>query len=242
MLNDNFFQAIREKTDIAPLECPICQRQLSEKIECSSCEVGFALLRIDNLLYYLPISGRFGTPGDFASFLADNTLQLPGCPKCQEVRFHEQSGEMRCCNVFWMPVIKDGNIVYDVKSLAATHSFKNPINSLSEKDYAYRLVWFAAAHVVPEPEQANAQQTHFSAEDDVCHTPDAEDASSIAPEPELSDIAQQICDYLTEHETATTASLVDKIRCSRQALNIHIKFLLNSRRIQRIDWGVYKST
>lgn len=234
MLNEYFYEEIEGKTGIAPSHCPMCQAVLfvekslkspTVRTRCQACSVSYDLLRSGDTIRYLPRKGRIETLSAFQHLLKHNAIKLPGCPKCDTDRLHhnlhEQTQEMQCCDVLWIPVVKDDQIVYEPNSPQTTPQFEKQIRSMSVEDYAHRLAMFAAEYV--------------------CYSSDRDAPQSVAPA--HTDIAGQILTYLTQHQnTAKTAELIAHIGCSTEGFNKAAKKLITAGDIQRKSRGVYRLT
>ena len=207
--------------DIASLNCPICGGQLfvdgaSENpsvVVCYVCSVSYELRRLGNTIRYLPQTGLIETLSDFQRLLENNTVELPGCPKCGKDDLHTQVGEMKCCDVLWMPIVRERNIVYDVKSLTATHPFENPIHAIDHEVYTRNMTMFAAKHV-----QDSVEKTYHK------------------------DVAGQILTYLSQqpNHTATTKEMLEFIDGSQSRFKTAIRELIKAEKIRRVSRAVYE--
>ena len=243
ILNENFFQDIQGKRDIAPLHCPICERQLfvdsasenlSVVIQCYACSVSYELRRLGNTIRAVPQTGLIETLSNFQRLLENNTVELPGCPKCGKDDLHTQVGEMKCCDVLWMPIVREGNIVYDVKSLTATHPFENPILSIDHEVYTRNMAMFAAKHV-----QVSSNVSSVLRE---VHETGTLSTTSTGEEVYHTDVAGQILTYLSRqpNHTATRKEMLSVIHGSDSRFKAAIRELIEARKIRRVSRGVYE--
>lgn len=219
---------------IAPLNCPKCGSQFfvgsalesqSVGIQCCMCSVSYELRRLGNTIRAVPQTGLIETLSAFQRLLESNTVELPGCPKCGKDDLHTQVGEMKCCDVFWMPIVKEGNIVYDVKSLTATHPFENPILSIDHEVYTRNIAMFAAKHVQVSSDVSGGLRETNPVEE-VYH----------------KDVAGQILTYLSQqpNHTARTKEMLSVIHGSRSRFKAATTELIKAGKIRRVSRGVYE--
>lgn len=239
MLNDYFFEAIKGKTDIAPVSCPLCRMALSvhrfagnqsQGIACQACSVSFDLRRIDHTIRYLPRKGRIETLYRFRHLIENNAIEIPPCPKCgRDIRWREKRSV--CCGVRWgLGIQDDGRIGYEVASVSSTHEFLNPIHWMSRDDYTYYLAMFAAEHVHLSSETAGSQLVA-----------PAPVATSTLTSPTHKDVAGQILNHLWEHgHIAKTREMINAIGCSEEGFNKAITKLITEGKVEKIARGVYK--
>ena len=226
----------------------MCERQLfvdgasenqSVSVQCYACSVSYELRRLGNTIRYLPQRGRIETLSNFQRLLENNTVELPGCPKCGKDDLHTQIGEMKCCDVFWVPIVREGSIIYEVRSLIATHPFENPILSIDHEVYTRNIAMFAAKHVQVSSDVSGVlREVHESG------TPSI---TSPGKRKYHKDIAGQILKYLSQQPnyTTTRSEILEFIKRpdidgSASGFKAAIRKLIKEKRVRRVSRGVYE--
>lgn len=251
MLDGPFFRAIAGKRNIALLNCPICERQLflnsasenqSIGIRCQPCGISYDVVRLENTIRFLPRTGSIETLADFNRLLENNTVELPGCPKCGKDELHTYGGEMKCCDLLWMPSVTEGNIVYDVQSLTATHPFENPIPSIDRDAYTHSIAMFAAEHVGDRSE--DNRQSNVSGGLREVH------AGSVATSQEESSyhtgVKELILTYLSQYRNPAKRNEIVQFIKERTGRESYSRFtpaaneLIDDGKIRKVRQGVYE--
>ena len=171
MLNIYFLDAIRDKTGIADLTCPMCHNSpaevsvIGDEMQMTCCEVRFEpVLVIESesqaSIRFLLKAGDIGQDV-FNAFVA-HSIRLSACPKCGNVLgFTKDASDTEkpyCCDVFFPPVyVQDEDrgkklFRFHPKPLDATFVDADELRSLSLASYKQQVADFETRFVVSNGE------------------------------------------------------------------------------------------